>query len=82
MIAIDLRELTFVGSAGIAAILEPSQRSPQRGCRLIVVSADHAFQRAFAVCGLTDSLPFVAALPPRSATRARIGSTHLRLTAR
>jgi anti-anti-sigma factor len=72
VIAIDLSELTFIGSAGIGAILEASQRSSERGYRLVVVSANPTVQRAFDICGLTDGLRFVATLPADAAGRSTV----------
>jgi anti-anti-sigma factor len=72
VIAIDLSELTFIASAGIAAILEASQRSSERGYRLIVVRGNPAVHRAFDICGITAGLPFVAALPVDAAGRSTV----------
>lgn len=65
VIVIDLRELTFIDSTGIALIVDANQRSAHVGYRLIVVSANPRVQRAFGTCG--EVLPFVATLPSDAA---------------
>lgn len=69
VLAIDLRELTFIGSAGIAALIHAARRAAARGYRLIVVNDNPATQRVFDICGLGGSLPLVAALPSGAAKR-------------
>jgi anti-sigma B factor antagonist len=70
VLAIDLRALRFIGSAGIALLLEARRRAAQRGRRLIVVRGSPAVQRVFEICGLADQLPFAAALPSAAAARS------------
>jgi anti-anti-sigma factor len=65
VIVIDLRELTFIDSTGIALIVDANQRSAHIGHRLIVVSANPRVQRAFETCG--EDLPLVATLPSDAA---------------
>ncbi len=70
VVAVDLRELTFVDSTAIRLIFEAQQRASRGSWRLLVVRGAPAVQRSFEVCGLADQLPFVDALPVGAATGA------------
>ena len=70
MMAIDLRALTFIASAGVALLLETQRRAAQRGHRLVVVRGSPAVQRVFEICGLADHLPFADATPSATAPRS------------
>ncbi|HWH11876.1 MAG TPA: STAS domain-containing protein [Solirubrobacteraceae bacterium] len=59
-IVLDLRELLFIDSSGINAILEAYRRL---GDRLLVVQGPEHVQRVFALCGLDARLVFVDGLP-------------------
>jgi anti-sigma B factor antagonist len=63
VIAIDLRELTFIDSLGVRVIRLAAQRAAQGSDRLIVLRAPPAVHRIFELCGLTAELPFVDELP-------------------
>jgi anti-sigma B factor antagonist len=76
VVALDLRELTFIASAGIAVIMQAQRQASRRGRRLVVVKGNPAVQRLFEICGLADELPFVAA--PPSAAPARSTGTAVR----
>jgi anti-sigma B factor antagonist len=82
VIAIDLREVTFIDSMGIRLIVQAQQRSSRGSNRLILIRGSQAVQELFEICDLAIRLPFVDALPcsdaaTRSATTAagRIGVT-------
>ncbi|HEX8156994.1 MAG TPA: STAS domain-containing protein [Solirubrobacteraceae bacterium] len=83
VIAVDLRELTFIESTGIRLIFEAHQRSSQGSNRLVVVRGPDAVQRAFEVCDVAATLPFVDRLAsrshpfPRSATSRRVSQAAL-----
>lgn len=62
VVAIDLRELTFIDPIGIGLIVDAEQRSSQGGYRVIVVRGTPAVQRVFALCDVADQLTFVDAL--------------------
>jgi anti-anti-sigma factor len=71
VIAVDLRELTFIDSMGIRLIVQAHQRSLQGSNRLVLVRGREAIQRLFEICDLEGRLPFVDGLPPTSAAKAR-----------
>lgn len=59
-IVLDLRELTFMDSSGLNAILEAYRRL---GDRLVIVRGPERIRRLFALCGLDGRLVFVDGLP-------------------
>jgi anti-sigma B factor antagonist len=54
-IMLDVRELTFIGSAGFQAVLQASKRANADGHRLIIVGANPWTRRLFEITG-TDYL--------------------------
>jgi anti-anti-sigma factor len=63
VIALDLRELTFIDSSGMRLIFEAHQRASRASRRLVVLRGGPTIQRSFAICGLAETLPFVDELP-------------------
>jgi anti-sigma B factor antagonist len=57
-LVLDLRRLSFVDSSGIHAILRARELCSEHGCELRVIPGQAQVQRAFAICGLLDQLPF------------------------
>lgn len=57
-VVLDLGELTFIDSSGIAVILAADARSRADGGRLRLTGGSAAVMRVFAVSGLADRLPF------------------------
>ena len=57
-VVLDLEELTFIDSSGIAAILAADARSRADGERLRLTGGSERVRRVFALCGLLDRLPF------------------------
>jgi anti-sigma B factor antagonist len=57
-VVLDLRELDFIGSTGIRAILLGSERARDAGCDFSIISGSPAVQRVFDVCGLLEQLRF------------------------
>jgi anti-anti-sigma factor len=53
-IVIDLRELRFCGSAGIAALLDAQRHFDGHDCTLTLSSPPPIFERVLEICGLTD----------------------------
>jgi anti-anti-sigma factor len=53
-IVIDLRELRFCGSAGIAVLLDAQQHADAHDCTLTLSSPPPIFERVLEICGLTD----------------------------
>jgi anti-anti-sigma factor len=64
-IEIDLRELSFIGSAGVAALLETNSRARDVGCALTLVRGPAAVQRIFELTGIESQFAF----RPESARR-------------
>jgi anti-anti-sigma factor len=59
-VLLDLRELTFIDSAGIRALLIAVGRSEANGRRLRVKrETSRAVQRAFDLTGIGERLPFI-----------------------
>jgi anti-anti-sigma factor len=58
VIAVDLRELTFVESTGIRLIVDAQQRSCRRSDRLVVIRGTPAIQRLVERCGVSRSVAF------------------------
>jgi anti-sigma B factor antagonist len=67
-IEIDLRELTFIGSAGVAAILEANTRARDAGCALTLVRGPQPVHRIFQLTGIEGQFAFRQ--PPRAVVRA------------
>jgi anti-sigma B factor antagonist len=66
VIAIDLRDLTWIDSIGLRLIIQAQQRSAQGTNRLVLLKGSDSVQRIFEICGVTHKLPFVEH-PPRRA---------------
>jgi anti-sigma B factor antagonist len=58
-IVLDLRELSFMDSSGIRAILVSYELCARSECDLALLPGRPNVQRLFEVSGLTDLLPFV-----------------------
>jgi anti-anti-sigma factor len=56
---LDLRELTFMDSSGLRAILSANAVARRDGRVLQIVAGPPAVQRVFEICGVSDSLRFV-----------------------
>jgi anti-anti-sigma factor len=57
-ILLDLRDLTFIDSTGIAILVEAHQRSAKKGRRLRVLSVDGQVREVLELTGLTEVLDF------------------------
>jgi anti-sigma B factor antagonist len=60
-IVVDLRELTFIDSSGIHALLECRRSARQLGARLAVILAPGIVTRAVELCRVRDQLDVVSA---------------------
>ena len=69
-VEIDLRGLTFIGSAGVATLLEASSRARDAGCTLTLVRGPRPVQRIFELTGIEGRFTF-------RAVSARSGSLRL-----
>ena len=57
-IVFDLRELTFIDSTGLRALVAVHDLCRARGCEVALIPGRRAVQRVFDLTGLTDVLPF------------------------
>ena len=57
-IEVDLRELTFIGSSGIAALLELNSRARNVGIVLTLVRGPASVQRIFELTGIESQFAF------------------------
>jgi anti-sigma B factor antagonist len=62
-IVLDLRQLGFVDSAGVARLLAAQRRAQREGRRLLVVRGGRAIQRLFALTAVDAFLEIVGDLP-------------------
>jgi anti-anti-sigma factor len=69
-IEIDLSGLTFIGSAGVAAILAVNSRAREVGCTLTLVRGPQPVHRIFQLTGIESQFAF----RPPSAASARCAS--------
>jgi len=56
LVVLDLRELTFMDSAGLHVIVNASVRARQAGCRLVLVRGPSQVDRLFGLVGAADVL--------------------------
>jgi anti-anti-sigma factor len=57
---LDLTDLSFLDSTGIAAAVDLAKRCARQDSRLVIIPGPRAVQRVFEMCGLTNTLPFMA----------------------
>lgn len=57
-LTLDLHELSFIDSTGLAAIVHANGLCGERGCAFQILPGPHAVQRLFEVTGLDGVLPF------------------------
>jgi anti-anti-sigma factor len=58
-VAIDLRGLEFIDTAGLRLVLEQHERLKAGGGRLVLVRGSESVQRLFEIAGLAEVLDFV-----------------------
>ena len=58
LVVLDLRELAFMDSSGLHAILDASVRARQLGRRLVVLRGPPKVDRIFTLTGSSDELEF------------------------
>jgi anti-anti-sigma factor len=59
LVVLDLREVTFIDSAGVRLVLEGSRALAAAGGELVVVRGGHEVQRLFALVGLDGRVRIV-----------------------
>ncbi|MGH2856713.1 MAG: STAS domain-containing protein [Solirubrobacteraceae bacterium] len=57
-LVLDLRELQFMDSTGLALIIETYQACRQNGCQLSIIQGPRQVRHLFEITGLLDELPF------------------------
>src|SRR5690625_233584 len=55
-VGLDLRQVEFLGSAGLSALVDAARRSDETGGRLAILATNHAVVRAVQVTGLDEVL--------------------------
>src|SRR5689334_11073287 len=65
-VVLDLRELTFLDSCGLARLLAARRRARRLGHRLLLVRGPAAVQRLFALSSIDESFEMVSEPPPAS----------------
>jgi anti-anti-sigma factor len=58
VVTLDLRELMFIDSTGLAAIVLVARWCERDGCVLEIIPGPRSVQRLFEMSGLIDVLPF------------------------
>jgi anti-sigma B factor antagonist len=59
-LTLDLSQLTFIDSSGLAAIVYASRLCERRDCELSVIRGSDAVHNVFEMTGLAEHLPFAA----------------------
>ena len=62
-VVIDLRELHFLDSCGLARLLAARRRARSAGHRLLIVRGPKAVQRLFALAAVDEAFEMVSVLP-------------------
>jgi anti-sigma B factor antagonist len=63
-VVLDLRELTFLDSCGLARLLAARRRARRMGHRLLLVRGSAAVQRLFALAAVDEAFEMVSEVPP------------------
>jgi anti-sigma B factor antagonist len=64
VVVVDLRQVDFLGAAGLSVLVEADSRARAQDITLRVVASTHAVCRALSITGLDQSLSVYAALEP------------------
>ena len=62
-IVVDLRELSFIDSAGVGTLLAARRRAARAGRRIVIVQGPPAVRRLFAIAGLAEAFELVDDIP-------------------
>jgi anti-anti-sigma factor len=60
-VVVDLREVTFIDSSGLAVLLRAAQAAAREGRELRLLRPRPLVMRTFEIAGVTDRLPFADA---------------------
>jgi anti-anti-sigma factor len=72
-VEMDLRGLTFIGSAGVAAMLEANARAREAGCALTLVRGPERIHRIFELTGIDGQFAFRPGSVRRAEGTGRLG---------
>jgi anti-sigma B factor antagonist len=64
IVVVDLRQVDFLGAAGLSVLVEADSRASAQDITLRVVASTHAVCRALSMTGLDQTLSVYAALEP------------------
>ena len=64
IVVVDLRQVDFLGAAGLSVLVAADQRARAQQIMLRLVASTHAVRRALSITGLDQSLSVYAALEP------------------
>ncbi|MBP2325761.1 anti-anti-sigma factor [Kibdelosporangium banguiense] len=67
LIVVDLSDVTFFGSAGIAALLNAREQHTETGGRLRLVATHGPVLRSLEIAGVLELLPIYPSIPEASA---------------
>jgi len=70
LVVLDLRELTFLDSAGVHVIMDAGIRLRQAGRRIVVVRAPRQVDNVFTLLGVTDEIELLDLAPAQPAVQA------------
>jgi anti-anti-sigma factor len=59
-IVVDLRDVTFMDSSGLRALIFGSQEAARQGCSVEIGRGSAEVMRVFDLSGLTERLPYLA----------------------
>ncbi len=70
LVVLDLRELTFMDSSGVHAIVDAGIRYRRAGCRMVVVRAPAQVDAVFTLIGVTEDVEIYDLDPGQPAIQA------------
>lgn len=73
-IVIDLRQVAFLDSTGVHALISAQARADQDGWQLAITPGPRAVQRIFEITGVIDRLPFIQVDGAANSSRNSDGS--------
>lgn len=59
LVLVDLRELDFMDSTGLSALVRAHHRAEQNGQRFVLVNGSHQVQRLLSLTGIAERLTLV-----------------------
>ena len=76
LVVLDLRELTFVDSAGVHVIVDAGIRARRAGCRMIAVRAPSQVDAVFTLIGVTEDVEIFDLDPAQPPVQALLQLNH------